>query len=664
MTSPLPLPKDFNPETSLLARTTEAGTFHESRKGAAFAAQLVANGTSQDLELADKVLHAVLGCQERRAGDPHHGNFFWMLEDDVVQDLNAVEFNLEHLIPMLLLHRGRLSSELEARVLEAVRLGLEEIRRLDVLVAYSNITALDILNTCLGGELLQEPGIAGRGYSKLVEWMAFTDLNGAPFEYNSPTYTAVTVRALKRLADLVQHNETRIRARTMAARLGISAALHIHTGTGRWAGPHSRAYHPSVVCETDPEIEMLNGWITDGTLPAWVGDVLVRRPAAFQVVETAMAERDMGLTTFHSASFALGTSSKEFSGQSDVMMLHYSRPGADRPGVLYSRYVTNDKWFGDFYHATDRSKSRNLIDEGQFFGVQDGPRAIGLYTPGNLGNVFSAKLALIWTRRDLIDEIWIGDRKVGALPADVLPGELLVVVSGEVLIAVWPLARTDLGRGAPARLAEAQDDLVLELHNYLGPQKSFWEMGWPGAFFKGRAQCGIYVEVAERSEYSDAQTFARNVLGGSLRDETAPPFTYAGVGQRLWSVEYGRDGKKLGIQVDLMAWELDQRWTQVGDLGWPMLDSPVAAETRSGQLHLGGASLSCGKEAAWLFASPATGLWVAAYHGLTPAPLSLKVPGGRVDVSAMGTGTLVWDNGEVTVEAVDLKGAPRVTRHA
>ena len=26
-------------------------------------------------------------------------------------------------------------------------------------------------------------------------------------------------------------------ARTMAARLGLSAALHIHAGTGRWAGP-------------------------------------------------------------------------------------------------------------------------------------------------------------------------------------------------------------------------------------------------------------------------------------------------------------------------------------------------------------------------------------------------------------------------------------------
>jgi len=662
MTEPLPLPKDFDPEACMPANVTENGVFHESRKGAALAARLVANGTEQDLALAERVLEVVLGCQERRASDPHHGNFFWMLEDDVVQDLNAVEFNLEHLIPMMSQHGDRLSPDLQARVLEAIRLGLEEIRRLDVLVVYSNITVLDILNSCLGGELLQDAEIAGRGYFKLVEWMALTDMHGIPFEYNSPTYTAVTIRALKRLVDLVQDEDTRIRARTALARLGLSAGLHIHTGTDRWAGPHSRAYQPSVVCETAPEVEMMQRWITEGALPPWVADVLAQRPAAFEVVETAFAERDMSITTYHCPSFALGVSTKEFSGQSNVLIVHYARPGAERPGVIYTRYLTDDKWLGDFYHATDRTKSRNLVDEGAFYGVQQGPRAIGLYTPQRLGSVFSAKAALIWTRRDLVDEIWIGDRQVEALPAEVPPGAVIVIGSGDALVAVQPLARTDLGRDAPIRLTEIQGDLVLELYNYLGPQKSFWELNWPGAFYKGRPQCGIYVEAAERSAYPDGRAFARVVAGGKIKDVTAPPFTYQAENERLWTVEYARDGQTLGIEVDLMAWAIKRRWTHAGDLGWPMLQSPVAQETRTGHIALGGATLTCGQEAAWLFASPATGRWVAAYHGLQPAPLTLTVPDGSVEVAAMGTGTLVWDNGEVTVEAVGLQGEPIVNK--
>jgi len=653
MRGPLPLPENFNPETLMLSKVTENGVFHESRQGASFAARLVENGAPEDLELAHKVLDVVLGCQERRENDPHYGNFFWMLEDDVVMDLNAVEFNLEYLIPMMLQHADRLAPATQARVLDAIRLGLDEIHRLDVLPVYTNITLLDILNTCLGGELLGDVAIAQRGYTKLVTWMALTDQQGHPFEYNSPTYTAVTLHALARLVSLVQHTDTRIRARTALARLGLSAALHIHAGTGRWAGPHSRAYHPSVVCETEAEIERLRGWIAEGTLPAWVADALDQRPETFQVVETAMAERQLGLTTYHSPSFALGVSVKEAGGQSNVMMAHYIRPGAERPGVLYTRYLTNDKWLGDFYHATDRTKSRNLVEEGLFYGVQDGPRAIGFYTLKNgPGVIHSAKVAFIWTGREHVDAIWVGERPVELLPVDIPPGEVIVVGSGNVFFALLPLTRTDLGRDAPIRLVERKGDLILELYNCLGPDKSFWDLNWPGAFYKGKPQCGVYLEMAERASYADGCAFVRAVASGSLRDETDAPFTYAGEGERLWAVEYTRGGQSLGLEVDLMAWALKRRWTQEGDLGWPMLESPVARQSRSGHIEVGDATLDCGPEPAWLFASPETGRYVAAYHGLEPAPLHLSVPGGNVSIEAMGTGTVVWDKGEVVVEAV------------
>ncbi len=93
------------------------------------------------------------------------------------------------------------------------------IERLDVLVAYTNITVLDVLNSCLGGELLGDGHIAARGQQKLVDWTAYTNQSGHPREYSSPTYTHVTLGALKTLADLVEHEPTRQRAKAMAARL-------------------------------------------------------------------------------------------------------------------------------------------------------------------------------------------------------------------------------------------------------------------------------------------------------------------------------------------------------------------------------------------------------------------------------------------------------------
>jgi hypothetical protein len=113
-----------------------------------------------------------------------------------------------------------------------------------------------------------------------------------------------------------------------------------------------------------------------------------------------------------------------------------------------------------------------------------------------------------------------------------------------------------------------------------------------------------------------------------------------------------------------MLWRLKRRWTQDGELGWPMLESPVARQARGGRVSVGGATLDCGGEAGWLYACPEQNLWVAGYHGLEPAPLKLALPGGSVEIEAMGTGLLVWDAGQVNVEAVGRCGTAKVQRGA
>ena len=227
-----------------------------------------------------------------------------------------------------------------------------------------------------------------------------------------------------------------------------------------------------------------------------------------------------------------------------------------------------------------------------------------------------------------MDEISIGDRRVEALPAEVAPGEVVVITSGQARVALMPLARTDMGRGAAMRLVDMKGDLVFEMYNYQGAAKGFWEMRWPGYFFRGKPQCGVYLEVAERSAHRNGADFAHLVQSGKLVDTTETAFTSDGAHERLWTVEYTRDGKTVGIQVDLMAWGLKQRWTEQGERGWPQLEAPFAQQTSTGQVSAAGATLTCGKEPAWLYANPRSGLFVAGYHGKRRAPLTLRVPGG------------------------------------
>ncbi|MCC6456239.1 MAG: hypothetical protein IT328_14895 [Caldilineaceae bacterium] len=648
MTTPLALPADFNPDTLMLARTTEYGLFHETRRAARLAAQLLANGSREDCDLAERILRELLNYQERDPRDPHLGNFYWMREDSHVEDLNAVEFVLEALIPMIIRHGERLSPETRAWVLESIRLGLAAIERLDVSVAYTNITGLDVVNSCLGGEALGDAAIAARGYRKLAAWIEQINRSGHPLEYNSPTYTAVTIRALKVLTDLVQDERTKQAAQALAARLALSVALHIHAATGRWAGPHGRAYQPSVVCETPPEVEMVRAWIADGTVPAWVGDGLDAQGDGLTVVETAERAHGLVISTHLAPEYALGVASRSFHPQANVCMLHYVRPGAERPGVLYTRYILDDKWFGDAYHATDRTKTRNLPDEGEFCAVHQGARAIGIYSLTGRNQFHSAKAALIWTQVSHIDEIRVGDQRIEALPTEIPAGVPVVVASGEVYVALRPLLRSALGKEAPARLVERAGDLVLELFNYQGPEKRFWELNWPGAFFQGRPFCAFYLEVAPRTAYASTANFAQALASGKINEALAAPYTYQGEGERQYTVSYARDGQELGITMDVMTGKTLRRWTQpsqepAGD-ALPMLESAIARQSAGGEVTVGEASVRCSHGPVWLFANAKKRRWVAGYLGLAPATLEFTTPEGSKTVDLPGAATVVWQN--------------------
>jgi hypothetical protein len=157
--------------------------------------------------------------------------------------------------------------------------------------------------------------------------------------------------------------------------------------------------------------------------------------------------------------------------------------------------------------------------------------------------------------------------------------------------------------------------------------------------------------------------FAQKVAEGVLRDQAAPPVTsYHDDVERSWTVEYARDGQRLGIEVDLIGWELKRRWNTEGDLGWPLIESPIARQTDTGHVAVGGAAVFCGNQPAWLFALPGERLFVAGYHG-DPAPFALRTPGGSVTLDAMGSGVVTWWNGEVTVDAIH-GGAPRIEHAA
>ena len=151
---------------------------------------------------------------------------------------------------------------------------------------------------------------------------------------------------------------------------------------------------------------------------------------------------------------------------------------------------------------------------------------------------------------------------------------------------------------------------------------------------------------------------------GELLDYSDDPFTFGGkddVEERIWKVEYSRDGRNLGVEIDLMRWKLKRRWTEEGDQDWPMMKSPLMEQNSTGLVKIGEAVLRCEKFPAWIFSNPKRKCWVAGYHGLGASSVVFEVPDGKVEVEAMSIGLIVWENGLVRVQGKDLRGVPSVS---
>lgn len=620
----------------------------------------------------------ILSGQELNPESPHYGGFRWELEMEQVEDLNAVEFILHSLVPIMILHRDKLSDSTKVNIKKSIRLGLQNIAAMDVDLKYTNIVLKDITNTSLGGELLGDKAIAQRGYDKLKKWLAFTDKSGAAYEYNSLPYSAVAIEVLYRLQKYVKDEETRMLAKLALYRLGLSGALHLHTPTKRWAGPHGRAYHNAVIGDGDTylleqsEISSFRDWITDGKLPNWMFPVFEDIQFPDQVVETTGREDDIYTSCFLDENYSFGVGARNMfnqanryiAWQTNVFSIHYTRPNNPQPGAIYTRYILDDKWLGYFSAGIGRGTSGLLPDEGHFQGLQDKERAIGLYIPYDMGaNDFysSAKSVVAIPRWAKSDEIWVDGKQVEAYPFMVPKDKTIVFKTGDILLGIRPFSLTNLGT-APQIVIDTKDDntVVLEMYNYKGEAKTFWELAWPGAFYQGELRNGFYSEVSNTSKHTPKE-FAKLIDQGSFTDKADPKFTYTGEGNRFWKVGYQRDGRTMSLKVDLLNWfNTPERIINNEFYQMPMLESNRAIQSNSGHLSLNDVELSCGKNSAWLYVSPDQKTVVAAYHGPEPAPFKLNLKNGEVFIKSLASGIVTWENGKVTVDGYKMEGKPKV----
>lgn len=680
----------FNPERNMVLVTGPPGDFYYARDSLAYALCLLRAGGGQDVAVAERIIETILSMQELRPGNAHFGNFRWFYEDKGVTDLNAVEFMLERLIDIMLCCAERLRPALRSRVSDAVRLGLGEIERLDVHESYTNIVLLDIRNTVLGSQLLKDAHYHERGRGKLDKWIAYSARSATPHEFNSPTYCAVDIHALATLAEHTRDREIALKARLMEGQLWLHVALHFHRPTCQFSGPHCRAYRHDTVGDRGflklllykmlgfPELRRASPYypisleenevslaLSRYHLPDWLCALFEDKPVQWEVRETADASTGMDLTSYLTPDYCLGTASTNYAvgeppeawPQSNLAILYYRRDRQPGYGLLYTRYTINE--YDSRHMADEEGRIRQqLWDLGQFRGVQSGRRAIWVYGLPPMpitASVHTLKLDVMLLAPDEGTEVWVGSRRFQGREQRVAPGEPVVIADGRVYVALIPLGPTNMGQEAPIVLERRPGELVLSIHNYMGPAKNFWEYRTlSGPFYRGNVRSGLVVEVASKGDFRSAAEFRAHVGRACVSD------VVSGGGVR--DVSYASDGGSLGLRYSLHDLRVLERRIDGRPYVPPMLEAPCVRQGR-GPIAVGDATLSAGSVPAWLLADSGRRLWVAANPSNELAPLRFETPDGALETDAFGFGRIVWRaaEGRVEVDTASLASPLRLS---
>jgi len=362
----------------------------------------------------------------------------------------------------------------------------------------------------------------------------------------------------------------------------------------------------------------------------------------YLVQETTAVRENLDITSYLTAEYALGSASRSCGGQSNNVVLHYRKPSQKvLPwGILYCRYISNDKTLANSYSSGNRSSNKMLVEEGACHAVQHENKVIALYDgPDVVGEVSSLKLDIMMLHYSKIEEVWINDEKVRFLPKILTSSDVIFIKDANIYIAIRPLKPTNMGGRTPKTLeiTNPNDNFTLSLYNYKGEPKNFWDYKRSSAFFKGikgTANNGFILEVSDRNSFTTLGDFKRHIYAAKVRDITDE--------NNIREVSYRSDPDEILIKYDKWNDIALERRINGKTYVSPMLNSPKIKQDDSGRIEISRSTLLTEKVPAWLFADEERGCYVAANLMDKSTPLRLSTLKGKVESESFAFGKIVY----------------------
>ncbi len=153
-------------------------------------------------------------------------------------------FDMHAAINILLRHREKLSKTVVDMFYRGIYDILEKVVKPEV--NYSgindNFPSMDCFCALVGAPLVGDTAAFEKGKHMLSELCAMLTRRGFISEYNSPTYTSISLHAMADIAELCEDREMRELALQCEERIWADLILHYHPGISVLSGPYSRTY--------------------------------------------------------------------------------------------------------------------------------------------------------------------------------------------------------------------------------------------------------------------------------------------------------------------------------------------------------------------------------------------------------------------------------------
>lgn len=223
-----------------------SGTVHPTRDAFVLAGALLDHGGEEEAQRAFRVLRRVLTAQDTNPENKTYGIWPWFWEEPLPQmnppDWNWADFCGQAIYFILRRHAARLPEDLRQDLTLALGHAARSIERRNMGPHYTNIAVLGTFVTMAASEYLGWEDLHEYAYARLKRFAAWTDQLGTFSEFNSPTYTSVTITALAQMLQFWQDPKARELAERVHYRAWEHLVAHWHAPTRQWAGPHSRCY--------------------------------------------------------------------------------------------------------------------------------------------------------------------------------------------------------------------------------------------------------------------------------------------------------------------------------------------------------------------------------------------------------------------------------------